>query len=660
MRAPIPRSTDLWADENRVLPRGSAEPGKFRSSRNPYMIPIARAFGNPLVRRIIFIMGSQMGKSITMQNIIGHRLDDDPAPIIYVGPTQSNIDNVVEPKVVEMFKGCKSLWDKLAKGQKSTKHHKRISGVSLRFAWAGSATELASDSAALGLVDEVDRMEEDVKGEGSPVELTEARTSIYPDGKIGVTSTPTEGNVDVVVDSDSGLERWDIVDSGAIVSTVWKLWQEGSRHEWSVPCPHCHQYFIPRFRHLKWPEKSTKEEAESGAFLACPNNGCVIENKHRRWMNKNGVFIAPGQRPADLPKEEATGIDIIDHKSGAIDYVEFGEYVHTSNSNQSFWVSGIMSFSSKKTFGFLAGKYVSAVRSGDPERIQGVINTDFGELYRISGDAPEWTAVKNNAYPNAPHQYALGEVYDEVDYLFAGVDVQKNQLYYVVRGFGAGQTSWLVERGEIWGDTLQDDVWKQLGDLLGSKWGNLGISDMVVDSGYRPQKVYAFARENRSKVKAYKGHLTLDRPFYASDVDVTIRGRIFKGGVKLWHFNSDILKSWVHAKVEWPHDQSGGWYLPEDIDDDYCRQIVNEQRAVKPSGGIAWIKTGPNHYLDSEALAFAAMVSSAKKLKFGTRKRPEEPEGKQAPRKQVVKSEKAEKKPSFFRRDRRESWMKRH
>jgi phage terminase large subunit GpA-like protein len=59
--------------------------------------------------------------------------------------------------------------------------------------------------------------------------------------------------------------------------------------------------------------------------------------------------------------------------------------------------------------------------------------------------------------------------------------------------------------------------------------------------------------------------------------------------------------------VEWPHDQPGGWWLPDDISDDYCKQIVAEQRSIKPSGKIIWIKVkNDNHYLDAEALAYLA------------------------------------------------------
>lgn len=575
------RTPDQWADSNRLLPPGSAEPGPWRSSRSPYMIHIVHACIQPKNKRVIAVMGSQMGKTAGLMNVIGHRLDDDPAPIIYVGPTRNNIDNVIEPKIMDLIKGVPTLWAKMAKGKKATKTHKRIAGVSLRLAWAGSPTELASDSAVLVLVDEIDRMDDNVKGEGNVFELAEARTSTYPDGRVIGTSTPTIGNVDTFIHPVTGLEHWAVSDT--VASPIWRLWQEGTRHEWAWPCPHCGEYFIPRFKHLAWPEKSTPDEARQKASLQCPSCAELITDAYKAEMNKRGVYVAPGQSVT---------------KSGEI----VGEADTYNSDTASFWVSGICSFSSKKTFGFLAKKFLAAVRSGEQERIQGVINTDFGELFKIGGDAPEWTVVAERK-----RGYKEGNVPQGVNLLTAGVDVQKNRLVYVVRGWGSKYESWLIEHGEFWGETDKPEVWQQLSELVATTWQGHLLSRVAIDSGYQTQQVYQFCRLHKNVALATKGHDTLDKPFKKSDIDVNVRGKTIANGLQLWHFNTDQMKSWVHSRVEWPHDQPGGWWLPDDISDDYCKQIVAEQRSVKPSGKVIWVQIKKdNHYLDAEALAYLA------------------------------------------------------
>jgi len=35
----------------------------------------------------------------------------------------------------------------------------------------------------------------------------------------------------------------------------------------------------------------------------------------------------------------------------------------------------------------------------------------------------------------------------------------------------------------------------------------------------------------------------------------------------------------------------GAWHLPIDASDDYCQQLVAEQRLVKGTGRVEWIKT---------------------------------------------------------------------
>lgn len=591
----------------------------MRTSRTPYVVPIGRAFLRPELRRIGFLMARQMAKTNgVVFNVMGHRLDDDPTPLVYIGPTQSNIDDVIEPKIQEMLENSESLWKKTAKGQGNKKHAKQVAGVMLRMGWAGSSSQLKADSAGIAFVDELDGIVAEQKGgggEGSVIDMAEAITSTYSEGKVGVTSTPTTGNVQAETNEKTEIDHWKVSDS--VVSPIWKVWQEGSRHEWSWPCPDCFEYFIPRFSLLKWPKDADPEEAEADAWIACPHCGSVIRDHKRVWMNDRGVMISPGQKP--LAYEESNGslsdsgpgFYLQDYtKEGApIEQVSWGDFVmpRGQRSSATFWASGLATFSPKKTYGFIAGKWLKAVASGEPERIQGVINTDLGELFRIGGDAPMWSEVMECAMP-----YRLGELPNDALFITVGVDVQKRYLVFVVRAWAAGYTSWLIDRGELWGDTDQPEVWYQLEDLLDSEWGGLSVTKMVIDSGYRADEVYGFCRSHKAIAAPSKGHDTLAKPYYANQIDVTIKGKVYKKGIQLWHFDSDIMKSWVHSRINRDSDHSGAWFVPEDIDEDYCKQVVAESRVVKPSGAVIWVKTGPNHFLDAEALAYLAARISGK------------------------------------------------
>src|ERR1019366_9150610 len=128
----------------------------------------------------------------------------------------------------------------------------------------------------------------------------------------------------------------------------------------------------------------------------------------------------------------------------------------------------------------------------------------------------------------------------------------------------------------------------------------------LVDSGYRPDAVYSFSRRHPGRALPSKGHDTLSKPAYITKLDVNAAGKTQRRGVALVHVDSGYFKGWVHGRIAWPSDQPGAWHLPADASDDYCTQITAESRIVKPNGKVIWVKHGPNHYLDCEALAAAA------------------------------------------------------
>jgi phage terminase large subunit GpA-like protein len=541
------------------------------------MIEIARAFADHRYRRITFAMGTQMGKTATMFNIIGWKLDDQPEPIIYVGATQSNIDNVVEKNIVKMFRECPSLWAKMQHGKKSTKHNKQIAGTHLRLAWAGSASELASDSASLTFVDEVDRPEKNATGEGDLIELAEARGDAYPNSKLGITSTPTEGRVEAKAHTETGLEHWLVSDN--IQSPVWQQWQEGTRKEWAIPCPDCNEYFIPKSHLLWYPEDATPTIARCEAKLACANCGTLIDDKYRNSMNALGVYVAPGEKVED----------------GKV----VGQAETEGNSNASYWVSGLCSFSAKKSYGHIAEKLVKAIKSGDKDKLQTVYNTGFGEVYALAGDTPSHTAVYQQR-----GTHSTGEVPEDVYILLCTVDVQKDRFVYVVRGWKPDYTSWLIEAGEIWVDTDKPEAQRKLEQLLTREYNGHFIAQMGVDAGYRKDTVHQFVRAH-GNAKALRGRPTLAKPFTATNVDVNHRGKVLKNGVKEWHLNADIGKSWVHGRIGWPMDESGAWFLPVDVTEDYCKQIVAEERRTDSRGRGVWKQIHrDNHFLDCEQMNY--------------------------------------------------------
>ena len=584
-------TSDQWARDNRVYPASTGWPGPRNPGLTPYRLPIVHAVESGRWKRVVDVTAAQTGKTESQLDLIGHRCDQRPAPILYVGPNKQFLNEQFEPRLMQMLEGARSLRGKVGSGKRMTKTRKIVAGVPVRLAHGGSSTALKSDPAALAIVDEYDEMLENVKKQGDPLGLVEARGDTFSDFTVMISSTPSVGNIDTETDPASGLEFWKFSEPEEIESPIWRLFQEGTRWHWCWQCPQCHGWFVPRFKLLDWQKAKTPIEARRMARLLCPISGCggIIEETDKEVMNEGGRFVAPGQTV------DARG-------------VLRGEPPESSTA--SFLTSGLAS--PFVTFGDRAEAYVRAQRSGERAKIQSATNAQFGDLYAPGSDnVPESVEVYRLKI-----SYKRGQVPVGVVTLTCAVDVQKNRLVYVIRGWGARSTSWLIQHGESWGPTDQFDVWNDLDDLLKTRIAGLRIRICIIDSGFRPGKkdagpenmVYEFCRQHQRNCRPAKGASHAMRtPLIVSKLEVKPDGKRVKYGLDLLRINTDWSKLWVHERIRWPVDQLGAFYLPEDVSDDYCLQLLSEARLKSPDGRPTWIQLSRNnHYLDCEAMNWAA------------------------------------------------------
>ena len=590
---PVSRTKPSEWGRCRRYPASAGRPGRRDPSYTPYMVAFIDAFDSTSHGTLCFVCGSQMGKTDGVLDMVGWRLDLRPRPQLYVGPDKEFLINQVEPRIMALLDEAPTLRDKVARGKRMRQTRKLVSGVPLRLGWAGSPAQLSSDQAGDVYVDELDRMGNNVGDEGNVLALVRARGFTYRDRKVVVTSTPKKGVVEVDPDHASGLVFWRKSDPRDLDSPIWKLWQSGTREHWAWPCPQCDRYFIPRFTCLRWPAKATAFEARTSAYLVCPRDDCggIITEADKTDMNARGVYVAPGQSVDD----------------GAVQ----GDLPEALT--RSFWVSGLAS--PFVSFGERAAAWIEAVASGDQEEIKGVINTDFGELFAPGrgGEVPEWTEVSAKRRVSS---YLRGELPDGVLRLTLAADVQRDGIWWTIRGWGSRATSWLIDHGKLQGVTTEVEVWTALADLIATPIHGLPIRWAFVDSGFRPGKletlpinrVYDFCRRFPRNVRPTKGSSSPMRvPLTVSRIEVARNGKTAAYGLELVRLDTDHWKSWVHERVRWPEDQPGAWHLPIDTDDDFCKQIVSEARLKLASGRVKWDARGrDNHYLDCEAMQAAA------------------------------------------------------
>lgn len=271
---PVPDLTvGEWADRYRILSKeSSAEPGKWRTDRTPYMVEIFNCITDSITESVTIMSSAQIGKTEMLLNILGRYIHLDPCSILFVQPTVDDAKAFSKERVEPMIRDTKILRRLIKKANKKaegTVQGKMFPGGFVRFVGANSPSGLASRPIRIVLLDEVDRFPQSAKQEGDPVQLAERRTTTFFNKKLLRVSTPTDDTT----------------------SKIKKLFLQGSQEEWCLPCPHCGEY-----QPLKW--ENIKED-EGKIKLECISCGCLSEEM--QWKKDNQ---AAGKWIAKFPQEK--------------------------------------------------------------------------------------------------------------------------------------------------------------------------------------------------------------------------------------------------------------------------------------------------------------------------------------------------------------------
>ncbi len=171
-----------WADRHRVLSsRASAEPGRYRTGRTPYLREIMDCLSpSHPCRRVVFMKGAQVGATEAGNNFLGFIIHHAPGPVLAVQPTvemakrnsRQRIDTLIDesPILRERVKPARS------RDAGNTMLSKDFPGGTLVMTGANSAVGLRSMPARYLFLDEVDAYPASADEEGDPVALACART----------------------------------------------------------------------------------------------------------------------------------------------------------------------------------------------------------------------------------------------------------------------------------------------------------------------------------------------------------------------------------------------------------------------------------------------------------------------------------------------------
>jgi hypothetical protein len=177
-------SVSEWADQHRMLsPRASAEPGRYRTDRTPYMRAIMDALSpSDSTRRVVFMKAAQVGATEAGNNWIGYVIHHAPGPMLSVQPTVELAKRFSRQRVDPLIEESPILRARVKPSRSrdagNTVLSKEFPAGLLVMTGANSAVGLRSMPARYLFLDEVDAYPPSADEEGDPVALAEHGTHL--------------------------------------------------------------------------------------------------------------------------------------------------------------------------------------------------------------------------------------------------------------------------------------------------------------------------------------------------------------------------------------------------------------------------------------------------------------------------------------------------
>ncbi|MBF0342069.1 MAG: phage terminase large subunit family protein, partial [Magnetococcales bacterium] len=542
-----------WADRHRVLSSvSSSEPGPWRTARTPYLKEVMDCLSpSSPVERVVFMSGSQLGKTEAGLCWLGYTIHQSPGPILMVQPTVDMAKTYSKQRLDPLIEASPVLRDRVreprSRDSGNTVLSKEFNGGILRITGANSAAGLSSMPVRFLFLDEVDRYPGDVDGEGDPVALAIQRTANFANRKVLIVSTPTI----------KGFSR------------IEAAYQESDQRHYWVPCPFCKQEQVLEWAQLRWPNGDREK-----AHYVCIHCEAVIQEHHKGWMLENGRWIAaaPGN-----------GLTAGFHLSSL--YSPLG------------WISWVQ----------IAVEHGQVYR--DPARLKVWCNTKLGQSWEEIAEQLDSEGLMTRRELFGPLLPA------GVVVLTAGVDVHPDRLEVEIVGWGRDEESWSIRHVVLYGDPSGPLVWQDLDRLMATTFphsrqiDDLPIFAAAIDTGgANTMSAYDFCRERQDRrIWGIKGIGGMGKPLWPQRASRNNKGRI-----PLFIIGVDAAKEVLYARLRIAAPGPGYCHFPKDRDAEWFRQLTAEKirtRYIRGRPIREWHKKDGdrNEALDCRIYAIASL-----------------------------------------------------
>lgn len=591
---------EVWRSEEPLLPSEwqesapvmipanalNAEPGRYSFARTPYLREIADDMALPWIREEWVEKGTQLGLTRLAVNEALFWAIKAPGAVGYLLPNEDEVEAFFAEEVkstVEQTPAAKRLISPRAWDNK--KKQIKLGNVPIFGLYAGSIAKLGRRSLRYVICDEIDKYAP-FRNEASPIQLLKKRQSNWRYKARGLYfSTPTipEGNI------HAGYEGCP------------------DKREYYIRCPLCAAYQrmlwhnVKGFQDALGGTKAARADwvrREQPCYYECEFCHSKITDDHRVGdKNLKAKAVAEGKWiSGNFDKGKWTAVQRIDANGTVI-----GERPKTARVGRR--ISSLLS--PWLTLSDLAAEFIEA--EGDIDKTRDFHNSRLAKPWEKL-----WKTIRPSVVRDkrdiAPPPLIVPKW---ATALFSAFDTQDDWFAFVIRAWGPGLRSQLVQNGRIDLSMAPTDVdrrqwgWNEVFRVgLESRFelegggGATPIALLIDSGGDRTTDVYDFSTRDarifptkgmaKSSVKLF--YLTEPRP-----------------GVKLVMIDTNYFKSALHSMMH--AEDRTLWQVHREVSEQYCLEMAAEVQAYDArSRRLVWKETGSarNEFWDCEVLQRAA------------------------------------------------------
>lgn len=272
-------------------------------SKTNYMVEPMNMLASRAHKAVAFVGPSQSGKTAGLGEAwISHVVVHDPGDMLIIQMTEGKAREYSKQRIDRMITHSPELKALLSGSarddnvqDKGFKH-----GMWLKIAWP-TTTNLSSTSYRYVFITDIDRMSDDLDGEGDAFTLGLARPRTYLSrGKVCVESSPGRALEDPNWKPATKHE-------GPPTSGIVGIYNRGDRRRWYWQCFDCRDTFeaapglslfnLPPERELLDAVRTSDlvTLAKHHSRVICPHCGSMIDNRHQNELNLKGRWLRDGQ-----------------------------------------------------------------------------------------------------------------------------------------------------------------------------------------------------------------------------------------------------------------------------------------------------------------------------------------------------------------------------